>query len=235
LKQTNSTVTVGLRFEKYVWPSFVIWGFDRSIRLLRAVFFTLTSRLSSRRSSSEVPHNDSPLPTTAASKLELISSDIVRLTIPRPRHFTWSPGQHVYLTVPKMTRIFPEAHPFTIAKVDCGGSGFRSTAKDTSEKSATEERTDSDLDFFINIRLGFTKRLANLTSSNPTTMQVIIDGPYGSPPDLRVFDTCMLLAGRCLFVLYINTGNEMVAQVRHTRFRCSLISYSEQQELYFRV
>jgi hypothetical protein len=90
--------------------------------------------------------------------------------------------------------------------------------------------SNSDLVFFIDVRSGFTKRLAGCVSSSDVTMMklnVLVDGPYGSPPDLRVFDTCVLLAGGYFHLCRLDGANEYydkVARVHHTHSRCSLIS-----------
>jgi ferric-chelate reductase len=131
------------------------------------------------------------------SELEFISSDIIRLTISRPGHFHWSPGQSAYLTIPEVAKFPPEAHPFTIATVDYEDESESNTTEN--ENSEDKGPSKSELVFFINVRSGFTKRLAGLTSLNAKKMNmiVLVDGPYGSPPDLRVYDTCVLIAGEC--------------------------------------
>ena len=191
-----------ISFQQYVWPSFVIWGFDRLLRLLRVLVFAL-SPLADKQPNLESYHQDTRSSTMAAPELELTCPDIIRLTVPRPRHFHWSPGQNIFLTIPKMTRLFPEAHPFKIAAVDCklGDPESNPTEDESVEKSANNVDSNSNLVFFINVRSGFTKRLANQISvdAKNMNMKVFVDGPYGSPPDLRVFDTCVLLAGERVF------------------------------------
>jgi ferric-chelate reductase len=199
----------GLSFQKFVWPSFVVWGLDRSIRLLRVLVFTFSSPRSPQQSIPEAHDKHSHLSAAVTSQLELVSSDIIRLTILRPRHFHWSPGQNVYLTIPETTRFLPEAHPFTIAtiKYEEHGSHSNQTELELVEKSTrnVESNSDSDLVFFINVRSGCTRRLAGQTSfdSKKNNLKVFVDGPYGSPPDLRVFDTCVLLAGECVFIFAV--------------------------------
>ena len=132
------------------------------------------------------------------SELELISSDIIRLMTSRPGHFHWSPGQSAYLTIPEVAKFPPEAHPFTIATVDCeeDESGSGATGE---ESSADKDQSKSELVFSINVRSSFTKSLVGLTSINAKkmNMRVLVDGPYGSPLDLQVYDTCVLIAGEC--------------------------------------
>jgi len=186
-----------------VWPSFVIWGFDRSLRLLRVLVFTFSPLISTQQTTPESYRQDTRESTTAISELELVSSDIIRLTVPRPRHFRWSPGQNIFLTVPKLTKFLPEAHPFTISTVDYKMDDLEpdSTEDKNVEKETGNGELDSNLVFFIKVRSGFTKRLAGQTSMDAKNMnmKVLVDGPYGSPPDLRIFDTCVLLAGEYIF------------------------------------
>ncbi|KAF9468795.1 FAD-binding domain-containing protein [Collybia nuda] len=108
--------------------------------------------------------------------VELLSEDMVRLTL--RRHFTWIPGQHAYIILPSISNLPIESHPFTIASIP------ESRSK---ENSAV---------FLISGRSGLTLRLRNHATQNGTnTIPAFIDGPYGSPPDLRPFTTCILIAG----------------------------------------
>ncbi|KZP33754.1 hypothetical protein FIBSPDRAFT_810265 [Athelia psychrophila] len=173
-------------FQSYVWPCFVIWGFDRLVRGLRVLLFTITSPSTSIQGADVEKHH---IPSMAASvKLEMITSTIVRLTVPRPRLFHWSAGQSVFLTVPGVSKFTHEAHPFTIASIE------------DHDNMAPVKQTN-ELVFFINVQSGFTQRLAAHASRTTTngnsslTSKVYVDGPYGSAPDLRGFDTCVLVAG----------------------------------------
>jgi ferric-chelate reductase len=196
------TKMMGFSVQTYVWPSFVIWGFDRLIRLLRVLIFTLSSPPTDQQPNPESYHQDTRSADIATPELELVSPDVIRLIVPRPRHFHWSPGQNIFLTIPKLTRLFPEAHPFTIATVECKlGDPESNSMEDESVEKSTDVNSNSNLVFFINVRSGFTKRLADQISvdAKNMNMKVFVDGPYGSPPDLRVFDTCVLLAGEYIF------------------------------------
>jgi len=175
--------TAGFRYQKFIWPSFVIWGLDRLIRLLRLLAFKLFSP------------SRNPATTLEA---ELISPGIVRLTIPRPRHFHWSPGQNALITIPEMSRLLPEAHPFTIATVDQEETVSQpQPTRNEKGKYTGNGASDSDLVFFIKVCSGFTKRLANKISFSDAMnkLNIFVDGPYGSPSNLQLFDTCVLLAG----------------------------------------
>lgn len=108
---------------------------------------------------------------------ELISSDTVRLTLRRT--FKWRPGQHAYVILPTVSTLPTEAHPFTIASIP----------------EASEDSKDRDVVFLIRGREGFTGRLRDLAANGTCTVPALVDGPYGCPPDLTRFSTCILIAG----------------------------------------
>jgi ferric-chelate reductase len=88
----------------------------------------------------------------------------------------------MFLNLPKISAFPFESHPFTISTV-AGSKG------------------EKELVFLIKARQGFTGRLrdaARDASGSRKTVNVILDGPYGSPPDLSPFSTVVLMAGQCL-------------------------------------
>lgn len=113
--------------------------------------------------------------------VELLAEDTTRVTI--RRRMNWTPGQHAYLIFPTVSKLPSEAHPFTIASIP-------TTIEGTNER---------ELVFLIRGQGGFTRRLQqHVTSSSSEPVPVYIDGPYGNPPNLHVFSTCILIAGKCL-------------------------------------
>lgn len=126
---------------------------------------------------------------------ELFNDHFVRLTLRRPSHFYWSPGQMVYLILPSVSSLPFEAHPFTIASFD---SNLFSNDKTRSGTTAPDWK---ELIFLINVRSGFTKRLRDIAVEKGT-VKVFIDGPYGSSPDLRGYNTVVLIAGGKLHYNY---------------------------------
>ena len=146
----------------------MIWGIDRSIRLARLV------------------RNNTPWSAKrkdyAHANVELLTSDTVRLTLRRKMH--WQAGQHAYVILPSVSNLPTEAHPFTIANIPYGLDG-------------SEGPVEKEVTFIIRGRSGFTKRLREHASRKDTPGNVLafIDGPYGCPPDLRTFSTCVLIAG----------------------------------------
>ncbi|KAF4574850.1 Ferric/Cupric Reductase Transmembrane Component [Pleurotus pulmonarius] len=114
----------------------------------------------------------------AKATVELLAEDTTRVTI--RRRMNWTPGQHAYLIFPTVSKLPTEAHPFTIASIP-------TTIEGTNER---------ELVFLIRGQGGFTRRLQqHVTSSSSEPVPVYIDGPYGNPPNLHVFSTCILIAG----------------------------------------
>ncbi|KAH9483266.1 Ferric reductase transmembrane component 5 [Psilocybe cubensis] len=110
--------------------------------------------------------------------VELVSEDTIRLTM--RREMSWTPGQHAYVVLPSVSNLPFEAHPFTIASIP--------------EERSTNDETD--VVFLIRGRDGLTKRLRELARKNHGyRVPALLDGPYGMPPDLRRFTTCVLIAG----------------------------------------
>lgn len=132
--------------------------------------------------------------TTAKSSVERLSDDTVRLSVVRSRNLlsSWRAGQHFFVMAPGVANLPWEAHPFT-----------PSTIPHTIDGSSDR---DAKLDFIIRGRDGFTGKLlkyaiANETSGASQSKTFIVDGPYGQPPNLGVFDTTILIAGASRYSL----------------------------------
>ena len=153
-------------FGDYFWPALVVWAFDRVLRAARLVW------------------NNSGKGTThehGSAIVELVSSDTIRLTL--RRKMSWRPGQHAYVLLPTVSDIPTEAHPFTIASIPTALDG-------------TDGPSEKEVVFLVRGRSGFTGRLREYAARNGICrVPAFIDGPYGCPPDLTKFTTCVLLAG----------------------------------------
>jgi len=131
------------------------------------------------------------------ASVELLSPRFVRLRIRRPPHFSWSPGQTAYLIMPGVSTNPFEAHPFTIASVDTAHdeAHWGEVMQVTEGKTAGESKPHwKELVFFINVRSGFTKNLCEVAKKGGK-VKVFVDGPYGKPPNLKDYDTSVLIAG----------------------------------------
>jgi len=161
-------VLIFSRFDDYIWPALVIWALDRTLRLLRVVWNSKVWRGFKNGS--------------ATTTVELLSEDTIRLTL--QRRINWQAGQHAYVTLPTVSGLPTEAHPFTIASIPGKLDG---TADDGGEKQVV---------LIIRGRDGFTRRLREHAGRNGfCSLPALIDGPYGCPPDLRAYSTCVLIAG----------------------------------------
>lgn len=152
----------------------MIWAFDRVLRVSRLLW---NNRIWST-------NNEHSIAT-----VELISQDTVRLTL--RRRFTWTPGQHAYVILPSVSTLPTEAHPFTIASIP----------------KKLEGTDDKEVVFLIRGRSGFTRRLKDHASRNgegSNTVPALLDGPYGCPPNLNTFTTCVLIAGEWLIQLFLS-------------------------------
>ncbi|KAJ7134928.1 ferric reductase like transmembrane component-domain-containing protein [Mycena crocata] len=186
----------------YLWPSLLLWGLDRFLRFVR-IFFV--------NGGYETLFNTKTSHALRA-KIEVISPQFLRVTVRRPDHFTWTPGQLAYLSIPSISATPWEAHPFTIASIDGDISqatdSRRPSRNDSFEKpeahsiesvlAAVEELSplgySKRLVFLLRVHDGFTKRLLHSASSN-SSFSAYIDGPYCSPPSVRGFGTVLLFCG----------------------------------------
>ena len=205
---------------KWIWPSFVIWGFDRALRFARVVYYN---------------HLYFGFHKTAHrldASVELLSPHFVRLHIERPPHFHWTPGQTAFLVMPTVSAFPLEAHPFTIASVDSHYQleGVKSPVSETDqEKAVALAGHDAapfwkELVFLVNVREGFTKRLATCAAKGEK-VKVLIDGPYGFSPSLDADDTVVLVAGGSGVSFTLSTFLGVLSHVQHGKSRCRKIVF----------
>lgn len=116
-------------------------------------------------------------PNKSPAELELVNHDTLRITVRRWVPFGWRGGQHMFLAFPTLGPV--ESHPFTIGTIPEG------------------ERKESEMVFIVRTRAGFTKRLREHIGDKDGICRapIFMDGPYGAPPDISGFDTCVFFAG----------------------------------------
>ncbi|KAJ5945757.1 hypothetical protein N7454_002596 [Penicillium verhagenii] len=153
----------------YAWIGVGIFILDR---LIRTIIYTYVNAKPSKATITELP------------------GDVTKIRISSPRIKKWSPGQHVFLSIPKLG--LGQSHPATIL--------------------STPASHNNDLVFILRAHRGFTRRLlesAQSSSSNlleksedQRTVRLegkhlsLIGGPYGgSHSDFAAFDTVFLVAG----------------------------------------
>ncbi|KAH9896466.1 iron reductase [Cubamyces lactineus] len=198
----------------YIWPCFLIWGLDRALRLTRLVYYN------------HLYFGFSSTAHRLDASVELLSPHFVRLHIQRPPHFTWTPGQTAFLTMPGVSGIPFEAHPFTIASVDARYqlNGVKTPRTADMEKPASEAGADAtpfwkELVFLINVREGFTKRLAQIARRGEK-VKVLVDGPYGFSPNLDNDDTVVLVAGGSGVSFTLSTFLGVLSHVQDRKSKC---------------
>ncbi|KAG6835709.1 hypothetical protein H0H93_015457 [Arthromyces matolae] len=180
---TPPTISQGNR----VWPSILIWGLDRALRWIRILICNAGYL---QKSSREQQYGN----------LEVLSPHFIRVSVKRPAYIHWRPGQSMHLTIPGASSSMFEAHPFTISTIDTPRLvDVQDNENDIDGKDdGSSEEFESNLKtltFIIRVRSGFTRRLLSRASDKAPGLQVFLDGPYGSPPSLRGFNTVVLIAG----------------------------------------
>ncbi|KAI0772096.1 hypothetical protein BD413DRAFT_492758 [Trametes elegans] len=88
---------IPMEVPEYIWPIYIIWGFDRVFRGGRYLLFNVILK-----------------PKSSKAIVEHIGSDGLRVTIKRRIPGGWKAGQHVFLAFPKLGL---ESHPFTIGNI----------------------------------------------------------------------------------------------------------------------
>ena len=83
----------------------------------------------------------------------------------------------MFLALPTIGPI--ESHPFTIANLPEGDS------------------KEVEMAFVVRVRDGFTRRLRDHVQgkSGMCRAPIFLDGPYGAPPDITPYETCVFIAG----------------------------------------
>ncbi|OCH90968.1 hypothetical protein OBBRIDRAFT_875289 [Obba rivulosa] len=111
------------------------------------------------------------------ARVEPLGGDTTRVTLRRRVLGGWTAGQHVFLAFPTLGP--GQSHPFTIANV----------APESGSKEA-------EMVFVIRACNGLTRQLLERAEKDgKCELPVTIDGPYGCPPDLSAFETCIFVAG----------------------------------------
>ncbi|KAF7789296.1 hypothetical protein EIP86_000240 [Pleurotus ostreatoroseus] len=141
-------------------------------------------------------------PNKSPAELELVNHDTIRITVRRWVPFGWRAGQHMFLAFPTLGPV--ESHPFTIATIPEG------------------EGKEMEMVYIVRARDGFTKRLREhiVDKDGLCRAPVFMDGPYGAPPDITVFDTCVFFAGGSGVTYTMSRMRELVNAV-HSGKACA--------------
>ena len=164
----------------YLWPALVVMGLDRFLRGLRLVVYNFGYILGNH--------------TRLDARVEVLSHDFMRISLHRPQHVNWTPGQSAYISMPGISPF--QFHPFTISTIDLSGMPPPTKfAMDSQPQLAYSGVADAKrLTFLVRVRNGFTASLHRNVQDNKS-LKVFFDGPYGSPPVLKGYSTVLLIAG----------------------------------------
>lgn len=176
------SILMGYSFSygQYIWPALLVMGFDHFLRALRLVVYNFGYIIGKR-------------PTGLDAQVEVLSSDFMRISLHRPQHVNWAPGQSAFISMPGIAPF--QFHPFTISTVDVSGMPPTKFATDSQAHLAYSATTDAQkLTFLVRVRKGFTHNL-HRNAQDDKSLKVFFDGPYGSPPVLKGFGTVLLIAG----------------------------------------
>ena len=173
-------------------------GLDRFLRALRLVVYNFGYILSKR-------------PTELDARVDVLSPDFLRMSLDRPQHVNWSPGQSAYISMPGIAPF--QFHPFTISTIDLSGRPLSKTNTDGRTELKYSNLADVQrLTFLVRVRKGFTASLLH-NAQDKKLMKVFFDGPYGSPPILKGYGTVLLIAGM------LTSQNPMSKMAVNLRFK----------------
>lgn len=157
----------------YVYVPVALWALDRVVRTLFTLYNSLT--IFHRRADANAEKSAIKTTLTARATFEPLPGRATRITVHNPP-FTWSPGQHAFISIHSLARL--QSHPFTITSIP----------------------SDNKLEFIVRAHNGGTHLIHEHacaclpTTEAPDTRSVFIDGPYGRLRPLEQFDSVTLIA-----------------------------------------
>ncbi|PWW75021.1 hypothetical protein C7212DRAFT_282248 [Tuber magnatum] len=153
-----------------------LWAFDRGLRLLRVLYRNVGRKMT-------------------RATCEALPGDAVRVTLHLARPWTFKPGQHLYLYMPRLA--LWTSHPFTIS-----WSEDEQHVKFDDEKLSLHRQdithvSRTTLSLIIRRRTGFTNTLYKKACDAPErifTTRALVEGPYGKIDTLGSYGTVVLIA-----------------------------------------
>jgi len=185
-------------YEVWLYLAMAFWAWDRIVRFGRLVYFNWVG-----------------VSTTATAEL-LTGDELIKLNIVPGRSWSYSAGQHTFLSFPSLGYRPWESHPFSIAGWGSSATapvafGARSPRGSTSEnEKKTVEITSTPISnllptenmksitFLIRAEKGVTKSLQQYLLSKPRgpqPIQVWTEGPHGYTVKLDNFGHVLLIGG----------------------------------------
>ncbi|KAB8204946.1 Ferric reductase like transmembrane component [Aspergillus parasiticus SU-1] len=162
----------GTKWNGYLWPMVAIWGFDRTVRLVRIAYCNLNVRFGKQFVS-----------TTQSTVHYCEASDLIKVELwPASTTLTPRAGQHYYLYQPVSLKGW-ENHPFTLGAYVL-----------TQDKSSEQ---GNKLIFYIRPYDGWTRRLRDLCRKSHVDIHLplLLEGPYGSTAALHTCESILMIVG----------------------------------------
>ncbi|KAB8256537.1 ferric reductase like transmembrane component-domain-containing protein [Aspergillus pseudonomiae] len=162
----------GTKWNGYLWPMVAIWGFDRTVRLVRIAYCNLNVRFGKQFVS-----------TSQSTVHYCEASDLIKVEVyPASTTLTPRAGQHYYLYQPVSLKGW-ENHPFTLG-------AYVLTQDKNSEQG-------NKLIFYIRPYDGWTRRLRDLCRKSQVDIRLslLLEGPYGSTAALHTCESILMIVG----------------------------------------
>ncbi|KAK4687093.1 ferric-chelate reductase, partial [Tremellales sp. Uapishka_1] len=174
-------------FGYWLWPSLLIWGLDRLVRLGKVIVLNKLWFLPFASKKDQVGY----------CTVELVDEDVMRLTM-NTNTLSWGAGQHAFVTMPQVARLRYEAHPFSFANIPTEEDG-KAVFIIRAQGGFTKRLRDQ------------------LTSTSTNTLKAYIDGPYGRAHSLDHNDTVLLISGGTGITYVLSHFLQIIANVRAGR------------------
>ncbi|KAM5448545.1 hypothetical protein MaudCBS49596_005339 [Microsporum audouinii] len=198
-------------YDPYLWPLVAIWGFDRTLRLVRIVYCNFRVQFAGKY-----------LQYTKAEACYDRVSDIIRLeVIPGATGISQKPGRYYFIYQPFRWTGY-ESHPFTLGawaespksvKEQCAESDsslsslnendkgreiYAATEASGIQKSCNSRPKEVKYIFWIRPLNGWTRQLRQQclkSGGTAVSTQFLLEGPYGETTPLWAFESVLFIVG----------------------------------------
>ncbi|TQV92485.1 hypothetical protein V2A60_007171 [Cordyceps javanica] len=172
----------------FLWMSVAFFAFDRLARWANLLWQNIPrpTRAGGSGTSSSPPSSSEGRRRRIGHRVvaRAVGDATTVLTVKDVR-FRWSPGQHVYLWIPRLGPL--EAHPYTIA---CA----RGTDDDDHDDNLPGASCGASIQLVVRAHAGFSRRLHRYAADNPDAeLTGLVSGPYGAPANWHAFERLVLV------------------------------------------
>ncbi|KAF8672811.1 FAD-binding domain, partial [Rhizoctonia solani] len=174
-------------YKNWLYVTFGIWGADRIVRSLRMLYISWPAL-------TRKPN------TLAQAELVPGQSALVKLTIPTRLALSAKPGQYAFVHFASLFKPW-ENHPFSVASWSVGGEDAEKGIEEdkNSQKGSIPSFTPGapHITMIVRAHGGATGRIRDtiLANRGPVVLPMLLEGPYGHPQPLDVYETQVLVAG----------------------------------------